>query len=177
MILRSLIFFLLLAVVNPLFAEEETAASPTPRPSLLHRMTHIFHKDKKDDDQGKKKNKGDELTMDISPQPLKLSQSHDIQVTIKLTNNSEKIEQFNFPTTQRIEVLLRNETGKVVTQWSENQSFDNDFGYVTINPHEHVEYTVTISGRDMAAGRSYTVEGFFPNYEKLRISKTIVAER
>jgi hypothetical protein len=174
MILRSLIFLLLLALINPLFAEEETAASPTPRPGIFHRMVNIFHKDKKDD-QGKKK--ADDLTMDISPQPLKLSQSHEIQVTIKLTNNSGKIEQFDFPTTQRIEVLLRNETGKLVTQWSENQSFDNDPGYVTINPHEHVEYTVTISGRDMAAGRTYTIEAFFPNYEKLRVSKTIVAER
>jgi len=178
MIFRFIAFFLLLAFTNPAFAEEESAPSPTPRPGIFHRMINVFHKEKKDKpDDEKKKSKTLDLTMELSPQPLKLSQSHEIQVTLRLTNNTGKLAQLDFPTTQRIEVLLRNETGKLVTQWSENQSFDNDPGYVTINPREHVEYTVTISGRDMAGGRTYTIEGFFPNYDKLRVSKTVVPER
>ena len=65
----------------------------------------------------------------------------------------------------------------MVTQWSEEQSFSNDSGYVTINPGEHVLYKVTISGRDLVAGKTYTIEGFFPNYENLRVTKEFVPQR
>lgn len=171
---------LLLALTHAAFAEEEGAPSATPRPGIFKRALHavtIFHKDKnrvQDDKQAKTRAKKLELTMEISPQPLKLSEAHEIQVRLVLTNRSHEIVQLDFPTTQRIEVLLRNPAGKLLAQWSEEQSFSNDPGYVIINPREHVEYTASISCRDLAAGKSCTVEGFLPNFEELKISKTIV---
>jgi len=179
---RTLCILLLLSLTIPLFAEEENTQPDQPRPGMFQRMIHVFHKGKDkdasaDQEGGKKKSKTLNLTMEVSPDPLKLSESHQIQVTLRLTNNTPKMVQLNFPTTQRIEVLLRNATGKMVTQWSENQSFDNDAGYVTINPREHVEYSVSISGRDLVAGKPFTIEGFLPNYENLKVSKTIVPQR
>lgn len=179
---RTVVFLLLLTWTNAVFAEEESTPSATPRPGFFKRAINAvnpFHKDKgraQDDKKAKTRAKKLELTMEISPLPLKLSETHEIQVKLVLTNNSHKIVQLDFPSTQRIEVLLRNQTGKLVAQWSEEQSFVNDPGYVTINPREHVEYTASVSGRDMVTGQSYTVEGFLPNFEELKISKTIVPE-
>lgn len=178
MIFRTVALLLLLTLGNSLFAEEETSPAPTPKPGIVHRVINFFHKDKtKAASKETKDGKRLDLAMTISPQPLKLSDTHEISVTLTLTNNTDKLTQLDFPTTQRVEVLLRNEAGKMVTQWSENQSFSNDPGYVTINPREHVEYTVSISGRDMVAGKTYTIEGFLPNYDKLRVTKTIIPER
>ena len=177
MSVRIIAFLMLLASIHPLFAEEESATpTPTPRPGIFHRIVNVFHKDKPAKD-AKGKDKKLELSLDYSPQPMKLSEGNKIQVTVRLTNKTGKFAQLDFPSTQRIEVLLRNQAGKMVTQWSEEQSFSNDPGYVTINPGEHVEYTVTISGRDLVAGKTYTIEAFFPNYENLRTTRAFVPQR
>jgi hypothetical protein len=179
---RIIAVLVLLSLSLPVFADEETTTQPEKKsPGLFHRMTNIFHKDAPADGQKvvkpAKKGKGLDLALNISPDPLKLSESHQLQVSVTLTNNTGKMVQLNFPTTQRIEVLMRNQAGKVVTQWSEDQSFVNDAGYVTINPRENVQYTANISGRDLVAGQPYTIEVFFPNYENLKISATVVPQR
>lgn len=176
MIVRHATLLLLLACVHPLFADEETAPSPTPTPGFFHRIINVFHKDKAAEEAAQKAKKLD-LTLDFSPNPVKLSEGNEIQVTLVLTNKTGKFVQLTFPTSQRIEVLLRDHTGKLVTQWSEEQTFTNDPGYVAINPGEHVQYTVNISGRDLVAGKTYTIEGFFPNYENLRVTRDFVPQR
>jgi len=174
MIVRIITFLILIACVRPLFADEENAPAATPPPSIFHRIIHVFHRDKVDP---KTKDKKLVLTMDFTPQPVKLTEGNKIQVTLLLTNKTGRFVQLDFPTTQRIEVLLHNQAGKLVTQWSEEQSFTNDAGYVTLDPDEHVEYSVTISGRDLVAGKTYTLEGFFPNYENLRVTRDFVPQR
>ena len=82
-----------------------------------------------------------------------------------------------FPTTQRIDVIVRNQAAKIVAQWSEDQSFSNDPGYVTVNPGERIEYNALVATRDMAAGQTYIVEGFFPNFTQLKIQKSIVPQK
>lgn len=183
MIVRTVAVLLLLSGIHPLLAEEESSPTPTPRPGLFHRMVNsvnVFHKDKTGDankPSKKDKNGKMELALQVSPDPVKLSEGSKIEVTVILTNKSGKMVQLQFPTTQRVEVLLRNGAGKLVTQWSEEQSFSNDPGYVTIDNGERVQYTVTISGRDMAVGQPYTIEGFFPNYVNLRATKTIIPQK
>ena len=85
--------------------------------------------------------------------------------------------QLDFPTSQRIEVLVKNAAGKTVEQWSEDHAFTNELSVETINPGERLEYSANISTRDMAAGQSYTIEAFFPNYDALRTTKAIVPEK
>lgn len=175
MILRLTVLLLLMASARPLLADEENPqASPTPKPGIFHRIINVFHKDNGDVPAKEKKLA---LSLDFAPQPVKLSDGKEIQVTLTLTNDTGRFVQLDFPTTQRVEVLLRNETGKLVTQWSEQQSFTNDPGYVSINPGEHVQYAVSISGRDLVAGKAYTIEAFFPNYENIRATRDFVPQR
>ncbi|MHA3775099.1 BsuPI-related putative proteinase inhibitor [Verrucomicrobiota bacterium sgz303538] len=117
-----------------------------------------------------------ELSMVVEPQPLKLPETRLMKVTLRLANRSKKFVQMEFPTSQRIEVLIRNKAGKLVEQWSEDQAFANEPTLVVVNPGERLEYTVNVATRDMSPGETYMVEAFFPNFEPLRVQKSIVPE-
>ena len=118
-----------------------------------------------------------DLTMNVLPPNPKLSETKQLKVTLQLVNKGRKMAQLEFPTSQRIEVLVKNAAGKTIEQWSEDQAFTNDPTVETINPGERLEYSASIATRDLAAGQSYTIEAFFPNYEPLRTSKTLVPEK
>ncbi len=112
-------------------------------------------------------------TISIDPTPLKLSDVRTMKVTLQLANKGKKLAQLDFPTTQRIEVLVKDATGKMIERWSEDHSFENEPTLVTINPVERLEYTATVATRELKAGETYTIEGFFPNFDQLRASKQI----
>jgi hypothetical protein len=117
------------------------------------------------------------IGMTVEPHPLKLSDARQMKVTVVVANKGAKMVQLEFPTTQRIEVLVRNAAGKLVEQWSEDRTFANEPGIRAINPGERLEYAVTLSTRDLAAGQTYTVEALFPNYESLRLQRNVVPEK
>ena len=48
---------------------------------------------------------------------------------------------------------------------------------VAINPNERLEYSVNIATRDMVAGETYAVEGFFPNFDALRKTRPVTATK
>lgn len=116
------------------------------------------------------------VSITIAPQPLKLADARTFKVTLQLTNKGRKLVQLDFPTTQRIEVLVKDAAGRRVEQWSEDQAFQNEPTLVTINAGERLEYVANVATRDLKVGETYTVEAFFPNYEKLRATKTITPE-
>jgi hypothetical protein len=156
-----------------------------PHPGLFNRIFHTLHLSHDKDEERQKVAEAKlpnwhhiVLAMTVTPQPLKLSETHQVQVTLRLENKSKKFVQLEFPTSQRIEVVVKNKTsGKLVEHWSEDQAFSNDPGVVSINPGERVEYTATVSTRDLAAGETYTIEGFFPSYEALHSAVTVVPEK
>ena len=153
------------------------AEDPTPekRPGMFSRLLNVFRGS--DGKSGQLKWKKLLLTMKLEPLPLKLGETRQLKVTLQLTNESKKFVQLEFPTTQRIEVLVKRPDGKLVEQWSEDQSFSSEPSLVTINPGERLEYGVSVATRDMVAGEPFVIEAFFPNYEPLRVEQTIVPER
>lgn len=114
-----------------------------------------------------------QVTMKLSPLPLKLADTRQLNVQLRLANISNRFIQLEFPTTQRFEILVNDATGKLVTQWSEERTFEPNVGVVGINPGEHLEYDTTIATRDMKPGQKYTVVGFFPNFEQLKAQEVI----
>ena len=111
--------------------------------------------------------------MEVQPKEIKLSEARQLKLNIALVNEGRRFTQLHFPTTQRIEILVRDDKDHLVTQWSEDRAYEQTPGYVGINPGERVEYNTTISTRDLQAGRSYKVFAFLPNYENLRAEKEI----
>lgn len=118
------------------------------------------------------------LTVELraSPDPVKLGEVRQIDVTFTLRNNSKESVNLKFATTQTIEILLREaDSGKVVSQWSTDQTFDQVNRYVVINPHERVEYNQPITTRELHAGKTYSLEAYFIGYEKdLHTSRPII---
>lgn len=171
------VVFWVTAVHFSAVASEETSPAATPaRRSFLSRVFHPFRQETAAD---RRKTRADSLSveMTVKPLPLHLSDTRQIKLTIVLFNHSRRFVQLTFPTTQRIEVLVRDDAGKIVTQWSEDQSFENSADYIAINAGERLEYSASISTRDMAAGRKYTIESFFPNYPDLMARQALVPER
>jgi len=170
-----------LAILLPMAAfaaEEVTPATPKP---WWNRLVHPFG--------GKKEDKAAETSpaatnfrnlemgLQIEPNPVKLSDNRQVKVTLTLTNKGSKLTQLEFPTSQRIEVIVRGKGGQLLVQWSEDQAFTQEMTQVTINPSERLEYSVNVSTRDLVPGESYIVEGFFPNFDKLRKERPLTTEK
>lgn len=116
------------------------------------------------------------LRLQLSPVPLALSDNRRVDVRIVLENIASKFVQLEFPTTQRFEILVKDETGRILEKWSEDRLFEPTPGYVGINPGEHVEYNANVATRDMHAGTRYVVEGFFPGFPELKAAAAIVPQ-
>ncbi len=113
-------------------------------------------------------------SMTLDPAAVKLPECRSIRATIVLVNKGKTPAQFEFPNTQRIEVLVKNEAGKVFSRWSDDQKLDKEQGFLVINPEERLEYTATISTRDMTPGQTYIIEAYFPSFDQIRTSRIVV---
>jgi hypothetical protein len=109
------------------------------------------------------------LSLELSPQPIKLSEVRQMDVRLRVTNKGRRPISLDFPNAQRIEILLRNSTEKVLTAWSDNHAFAQVAGTVLINPQESIEYAETIATRELTPNKVFIVEAFFPQYPELTI--------
>lgn len=117
------------------------------------------------------------LTLRLAPFPVKLSDTRRIEVSIRLKNISRHFIQLEFPTTQRFDVTVQDETGAMVAQWSEDQPFEPVASYVGINPGEQLEYKAILATRDMLPGQSYRITAFFPSRTDLKAELTLVPQK
>ncbi len=79
-------------------------------------------------------------------------------MSYSVTNRGRRAERLQFPTDQRIELVLRGPDGKTLFLWSEDRIFAATPSDVLLNPGERLEYPVAVPTRDMVAGRTYTAE-------------------
>ena len=166
----------LLALLAQSVQADETP--PEEKPGLVSRMTNVFHHSSPAvDKNGAVQTKNLILTMELSPLPLKLLDTRQLKVVLSVSNKSNKTVRLEFPTTQRFEILVRDNSGRQVFQWSEDQAFEAEPTIITINPREHVEYEAGVATRDLSPGKEYVVEAFFPKYKELKIRKTIVPQK
>jgi len=170
------IIWILLTVSAPLRASEEPSAEHQ-KPGMMSRFFNIFRGSHDRGEAPSASWKRLELTMSVEPLPLDLGETRQLKVTLRLANKSKRLVQLDFPTTQRIEVLVRNRNGKLVEQWSEDQAFNNEPTLVTINPGERLEYSANVATRDMVAGEPQTIIGYFPNYDQLKATQVIVPKK
>lgn len=182
MLPRVALCLLLLGAALPLRAAEDGREAVVEKPSrpLVSRFLDVFRGSPEKREKRKARGvraKSLLLEMEVSPAPLKLSETRQLKVVLKLTNRAKKLVELNFPTTQRIEILIHDSAGKMVTQWSEDQAFANERGFVTVNPGERIEYAGSVAIRDLEAGKEYVVEGFFPHFDDLKAREKIVPAR
>jgi hypothetical protein len=165
---RSLAFTLaIFALTARLYAQEPTA-SPEKR-SWLNRMLHPFGSSNPAPNYKDSRLRGLMLELQLSPEPVKLSEVRQLQVNLSLKNVSKRAVVLDFPSEQRFEIYLRNSTEAILTIWSDNHAFEDKPGTVLINPSEHVDYPATIATRDLSPNKVFICEVFFPQYPELRI--------
>ena len=116
------------------------------------------------------------LDLQVSPQPVRLSEIRQVEVKLTVTNKGNHMIQLDFPTDQRIEIQLLNAGDVVLTKWSENHAIKDKPASVLINPGEHVEYKENIATRDLTPNKVFTTEVFFPKYPDLKIRQKFLTE-
>ncbi len=141
----------------------------------LGRMLHPFSSSEKIPEYRNPKLRGLQLSVQLAPEPVKLSEMRQLPVTVSLTNRGDRAVELNFPTEQRIEIYLHDAAGRTVTRWSDNRAFEPTPATILINPNEHLEYSETIATRELAPGRVFTVEALVPAYPELDVKRKSLA--
>lgn len=118
-----------------------------------------------------------EMTMKLVPQDVRLPETRSVDVIVMVVNKGKDAVQLEFPSSLRIDVLVKNETGNVLSRWSDDQPIEREPAVLVINPTERLEYNARISTRDMAAGGRFEIEAYFPSYEGLRVVRTVAPVR
>lgn len=117
------------------------------------------------------------MTMKIEPAQIRLPDTRMIEVTVSVVNNGKAAVHLEFPSSLRVDVVLKDERGKMLSRWSDDQPIEKEPGLLLINPRERLEYSAKISTREMTAGRPFEIDAFYPSYEKLRVSKVVTPVR
>src|SRR5437588_3709677 len=194
MIRLAIIFSILLALAAGLPAQEtapETRPSvattpvltPTPittttlkKRGLFGRILHPFSSSEVLPKYNDRKLRGLILDLQVSPQPVRLSEVRQMEVKVTVTNMGNRMIPLDFPTDQRIEIQLLNAADAVLTQWSDNHAIKDKPGTILINPGEHVEYKENIATRDLTPGRVFTADVFLPKYPELHVRQKFLTE-
>lgn len=176
---------------------QETATEPSPFPSpsmtpvptptpkttstlqkrgLISRIFHPFASSEVLPKYNDRKLRGLVLDLQVSPQPVRLSEIRQMEIKLTATNRGKRMVTLDFPTDQRIEIQLLNAADVVLTKWSENHAINEKPGTVLINPGEHVEYKENIATRDLTPNKVFTADVFFPKYPELRIRQKFLTE-
>src|SRR5499426_4686674 len=165
---RLVLLVLTIFVAGAIVGQDVTpTATPAKKRGWLSRILHPFspnvvpqYKDPR--------LRGLALDLQITPQTVKLSEVRQLSVKVTLANLSKRPVTLDFPTTQRIEIYLKNSAGEVLTRWSENHAIAEKPATILINPSERIEYDETISTRELAPNKVFIAEVFFPQYLELR---------
>ena len=174
--LRAAAAFLLPFVMACSVHASDAGADSTP--STLDKTLELLHlKHRPGARAAARVNHQVEVTLAVSPLPIQLSENREVKVSVSLINHTKKYVDLNFPNSQRIEILIRDATGKVVTTWSEDQSFTNDPASVTVDPGERLQYDELLATREMNPGQPYTIEASFPSYPDLKSALKVIPEK
>ena len=117
------------------------------------------------------------VSMKLEPAQVRLSDARVIELTVSVVNKGKKAVHLDFPSSLRMDVVVKAEGGKIVSRWSDDQPIEKEPGILLINPNERLEYSAKISTREMTAGKPFEIEAYFPSFERLRASRTVVPER
>ncbi len=146
-----------------------------PKRGFLGRILHPFSSSEKIPEYRNPKLRGLQLVVLLPPEPIKLAEMRQLPVTVHLMNRGDRAAELSFPTDQRIEILLHDAAGRVVTRWSDNRAFQPTPATILVNPNEHLEYAETIATRELSPGRVFTVEVLVPAYPELDTQRKSIA--
>src|SRR5256885_14509463 len=158
---RCLAFALVIFAMTARLSSEDPAATPEKR-GWFSRLLHPFSSSNPVPNYKDARLRGLVLELKLSPEPVKLSEVRQLQVSLTLKNVAKRAIVLDFPSEQRFEIYLRNSAEAILTIWSDNHAFEDKTGTVLINPLEHVDYPATIATRDLSPNKVFICEVCFP---------------
>lgn len=124
----------------------------------------------------KAKQTGVTIAVDYAPKPVRAGNAKSMTVTVGIVNDSGRQITLSNETGQRIEILLREPTGRVLTRWSESRSFDTKLTSSLINPGERISFVEKVSTRELRSGANYVLEAFVPGTANLKAEVPFTAQ-
>lgn len=109
----------------------------------------------------------------VEPATFSLDDRREVTVTYTVFNRTQRLIKLDFPTAQRIEILVRDGGGKIIERWSDDRAFADVSGVVMINPGERIQYEERIATRDMQPGQTYTIEASLANNGEFTKTATV----
>jgi len=142
-----------------------------PHPPVRQQIKNFFHGMFGSFRAGKRE--PTQMTLTLSPSTFSLSQTSELEVTLKLTNAQKKELEILYPNDQRLEILTKDASGNVVSRWSQDRSFDTREGFVAVNPDEFITYTERVATTGMKAGETFTIEVSLANQQGFVATATV----
>ena len=103
-------------------------------------------------------------TLKVEPSEFSLAERRELDSIYTVRNNAKKILRLDFNTTQRIDILTFDPSGKIIEKWSEDRLFLLQEGVVIVNPKERIEYSEKVATRDMKPLEPYTIKADIVGY-------------
>jgi intracellular proteinase inhibitor BsuPI len=122
---------------------------------------------------GRRRTEPTTQTLKIEPTEFSLSERRELDATYTVRNNAKKILRLDFNTTQRIDILTFDPSGKIVEKWSEDRLFSLQEGVVIVNPKERIEYSEKVATRDMKPREPYTIKADIMGYPDYSAEATV----
>lgn len=113
------------------------------------------------------------MTLTVDPSEFSLAQTPELDVSLRISNARKHEIELTYPDNQRLEILIKDPSGNVVSRWSEDRAFDRQEGFTEINPDEYVIYAERITTGKMKAGETYTIEASLANQEGFATSTRV----
>ncbi len=120
---------------------------------------------------GKPGSSGSKLV--VEPSEFSVDDRREVTVRFVVQNRTNRLLKLDFPTSQRVEILVRNPAGEVIERWSDDRAFQDEAGVVMINPDERIQYEERIATREMQPGVTYTIEASLANNPEFTKTTTI----
>jgi hypothetical protein len=116
------------------------------------------------------------LQIIMEPSSFSVSETPELHISFKITNTKKEMIFLDFQTNQRIDILVKEKNGDVITRWSEDRSFDPISGVVTINPKESVVYTEKIPTTLMKDGTTYLLQVSLVGHPEYTLTQSITPQ-
>jgi hypothetical protein len=102
------------------------------------------------------KRTGLRLDLLCSANPVHLGKGTPVVVKLLLFNTGKKTRLLEFASGQRAEVVLRDASGRIAGRSS--SSAGEEAGLVTLNSGERIEFLLQLPTKELAAGKTYSLE-------------------
>ena len=113
------------------------------------------------------------LSVVLEPDPASLSRDRQIQAHLTLVNQGKRTQLLEFRTTQRVDAVFRDESGRIVGRASEDREFADEAAVVALNPGEKLRFDLALPTRQLVSGKKYTLEAALVGQEGLRVQRIV----